>query len=122
MSVIAIVLNNLSMILLVRRAVAVKAKGRFFGRCLNGFQLREWEKETPNWDIRNQDEIDWSDWEWRVADKTICGVPFPGLFGLLYHETWAALELGMPRFVMAMAIILVGYLINKDSVSARVDP
>ena len=40
----------------------------------------------------------------------------PSDFGWMYHETWGALELALPRAALELATIAVAYLVNSESV------
>ena len=117
MSVVSVVINNLSMALMTRRAVALTAKRTLLQRWRRGYPPREWGGVVGPDDIPTQDDIDWKTWEWREADKFLgipcsCGTAWPS------HETWAAMELALPRFVLGLAIIGVAELANMRSVSA----
>ena len=74
---------------------------------------------SPNIDYYNElvAAIDWNTWKWREADRFIgikCsrGAAWPS------HETWAAIELTLPRFLLGLAIIGIARLANMRSVSA----
>jgi len=114
MGVASVILNSLSVLVMSRRGVARLEKGTYVTRCLEGYEDRKWDGQ----DIRpvsldDPDTIDWSKWKWRPAeDATMC---------TCYHETWSAIEVALPRFALALAIIGVAHLVNIESVSEHVD-
>lgn len=126
MGVATVTFNFLSTVLMTRRAVAQTEKRTCVHRWLRGYRPREWPREWPvNCDVEvdvdlddngpgGLDEIDWNTWEWRKADcctNSECSnnTMWPS------HETWGAIELALPRFLLNMAIIWIGQQVNARS-------
>ena len=111
MSVASVIINNLSMVLMTRRAVALTEKRTLLQRWWRGYPPR-----ISIVDV-NPDTIDWNTWEWREASKCL-GIKCSRGAWWPSHETWAAIELALPRFLLGLATIGVGQLVNSESVSS----
>ena len=100
LGVVVVIINNLSLIIMARRAMKGVKKATVWTRFQFGYQAREpgnCKKDNP---------------KWRPSD-----------FCWMYHETWSALELALPRASLGLATIAVAYLVNSESVrGTRVDP
>jgi hypothetical protein len=118
MGTASVIINNLSTVLMTRRAVALTAKRSILHRWLRGYKRRDWHE----WDVAvddiqvdpalnqpNLDAINWNTWKWREADKRWC------LGITCSHEFRSAIDLALPRFLLSMAIIGIGQLVNTRS-------
>ena len=117
MSVASVIITNLSMVLMARRASAMTAKRTLLQRWRGGYRAREWDADVGSDGIPNPDAIDWNSWEWREADKFL-GIKCARGAWWPSHETWAAIALTLPRFLLGLACIGIGHLVNSRSVSA----
>ena len=107
--------NTISVLVMAKRALAMKGKQRYTARWLVGYQKRTFgDGVEPNPDMVNEQNR-WSE----CYNRDVAA----GHFGLqFHHETWASIALALPRFVLGVATIGIVQIANNESVSARVDP
>ena len=109
MSVASILINMLSGMFMIRRTLLQ----RWWG----GYLPRDFALESK-WDVDcNPATSNWNTWEWREASKCL-GIKCSRGAWWPSHETWAAIELALPRFLLGLATIGVGQLVNSESVSS----